>query len=95
MYDFVLKIWQNKVMPSAWKVTVICPIFKKGDARNCENFRGISLHNGTYKIFAKILLGHLPLAEALLGEYQCSFRPGRSTVDRIFSVNQMIEKSWE
>jgi len=96
MYDLILSIWQNEVMPSGWNVAVICPIHKKGNTQYCENYRGISLLSGAYKLFGKILLGRLaPLVEAQIGDYQCGFRPGRSTVDQIFSVKQIIEKSWE
>jgi hypothetical protein len=40
-----------------------------------DNYRGISLLNGTYKIFTQLVAKHLePYAEEILGEYQCGFR---------------------
>ena len=35
------------------------------------------------------------LAEDVLPESQCDFREGRSCMDMIFIVRQLIEKSWE
>ncbi|KAA5771122.1 reverse transcriptase family protein, partial [Pseudomonas aeruginosa] len=73
-----------------------CPLHKKGDVLDCQNYRGISLLNTAYKIFANVLFGKLkPFVEPRLGEYQCGFRPGRSTIDQIFSLRQILEKTLE
>ena len=48
------------------------------------------------KIFACVELIELQqLAERVYPESQCGFRPGRSTVDMIFSVRQLQEKCRE
>ena len=33
--------------------------------------------------------------EVKLEDGQCSFRPGRSTTDQVFTLTQIFEKSWE
>lgn len=72
------------------------PLHKKGDKLNCNNYREISLLNTTYKVFAKILLGRLqPFADECVGEYQCGFRKGKSTMDQLSVIGQIIGKKYE
>jgi hypothetical protein len=68
----------------------------KGDKSDCNNYRGISLLSIIGKVFAKVILTRLhKLAERVYPESQCGFRAGRSTVDMIFSLRQLQEKSRE
>nr|XP_043068191.1 uncharacterized protein LOC122321607 [Drosophila bipectinata] len=79
-----------------WNLSMICPILKKGDATVRTNYRGISLLPVAYKVLTSVLCERLkPHAEALIGPYQCGFRPGKSTVDQIFTLRQILEKSYE
>jgi len=83
-------------MPEEWEVGIICPLFKKGDRRECSNYRGITLLNVIYKIFACLIYNRLTkYSELTLGEYQAGFRPNRSTIDRIHVVRQILEKCYE
>lgn len=83
-------------MPDEWGIGLICVLHKKGDQLECSNYRGITRLNVVYKIFSNILCERLrPYTEALLGDYQCGFRPGRSTVDEIFLLRQILEKTFE
>jgi hypothetical protein len=57
------------------------------------NYREITLLCTAYKVFANILLNSLePKTERIIGEYQAEFRPGRSTIDQLFTVKQTLEK---
>lgn len=89
-------IWDSESLPDDWNIAIIIPILKKGDKINCKNYLGNSLLKTVYKIFAMIVTRRLiNLAEKVLREYQCGFRPERSTVDQIFAIKQSMEKSYE
>jgi len=96
MFRLCQKIWKDEHLPTTWNQAVIIPLHKKGDKTKCENYRGISLLYSAYKVFAKILLNRLtPSVEENLGRYQCGFRTGRSTIEQLSVIGQLIEKKYE
>ncbi len=96
MHEVIKQIWITETLPSTWLEGALCPLYKKGDKLICDNYRGISLLNSAYKVFAKILHNRLlPHAETVVGDYQCGFRPNRSTSDEIFNVRLILQKGKE
>ena len=70
-----------------------CSILKKGDATICSNYRGISLLTIANVILSSLLCERLkPFVDKQIGSYQCGFRPGKSTIDQIFTLRQILEK---
>ena len=64
--------------------------------RKCTNYRGIPVISVPGKVYAKCLEKKCrEIAEPKLTDAQCGFRPGRSTMDQIFALQQIFEKSWE
>ena len=53
------KVWSDEELPPEWNISVICPIFKKGDVKEFSNYRGISILNTTDKILSIILCARL------------------------------------
>ena len=96
IHQLIMKIWKQEKIPCEWSEGILCPIYKKGDRKQCNNYRGISLLNITYKIFAILLYNRLSqIVEQEIGNYQMEFRPNRSTIDNIFIVRQIHEKCHE
>ncbi|KAI5729084.1 hypothetical protein M8J77_025142 [Diaphorina citri] len=96
IYQLIKQIWHEKKIPTEWTEATVIPLHKKGDKEDCNNYRGISLLNCTYKIFSKILLKRLEsYTTSIIEEHQSGFVKGRSTTDQIFIVKETIAKYWE
>ncbi|MGL4418375.1 MAG: reverse transcriptase domain-containing protein [Plesiomonas shigelloides] len=87
------KIWEQKKWPVQWTQSLVIPLPKKGNLKQCENYRTISLISHASKVMLRIILNRLkPFAEELLSEEQAGFRVGRSAVEQIFNCRVLIEK---
>jgi hypothetical protein len=96
IYKLICNIWNTETLPAQWNEGIICPIYKKGNRLNCNNYRPIMLLNITYKIYAILLNKRLSeITENKLGDFQVGFQPNRSTIDNIFMVRQIYEKCYE
>ena len=72
------------------------PVPKKGNLRNCDNWRGIALLDVVGKVVARILQERLQqVAEEELPESQCGFCKGRGCADMFFTIRQFVEKAIE
>jgi len=69
-----------------WSGRVVVLVFEKGDRRVCYNFWGIALVSLPRKVYSSVLERRLRLIEPQLQEEQCGFRPGRGTMDQVFTL---------
>lgn len=87
------KIWTEERIPQDWEIGIILPIFKKGDYRECKNYRGITMISVIAKMYERILDNRLKLQiETQLEDSQSGFRKGRGVQDHIFTIKQIMEK---
>ena len=80
--------------PSQWGKGNVIPIFKSGDKRDVNNYRGITILSCLGKLFTKIVnkrLSKWAERERVLSESQYGFREKRGTVDCVFIVHGLIE----
>ena len=79
-----------------WKRSVFIPVPKKGNDRECSNYRTIALISHASKISLKIL--QIWLQQYVKGELpdvQAGFRKGRGARDQIANMHWIIEKAKE
>lgn len=91
------RILNSGHFPDDWSKAVIIPVFKKGDRSNPSDYRGISLISCLCKLFTSILNTRLLKwidDNDILTDAQFGFRHGMSTVDAIFSLYSIIQKTF-
>ncbi|XP_074363467.1 uncharacterized protein LOC141704020 [Apium graveolens] len=75
-----------------WRLSMVVPIYKnKGDAQDCSNYRGIKLLSHTMKLWEIVIETRLKSKVEVL-ENQFGFMPGRSTLEAIHLLRQLMEK---
>jgi hypothetical protein len=88
--------WKTGKTPLDWRTGVVVPLFKKGDQRECSNYRGITLLSIPGKVYSKVLYGRISdVVDRQIQDEQCGFRRGRGTTDQLFVLQQVLEKSRE
>ncbi|KAJ8371412.1 hypothetical protein SKAU_G00114400 [Synaphobranchus kaupii] len=95
LHHLMQAIWEEEKVPLDWRDGNIVKIPKKGDLRECKNYRGIMLLSTPGKVLNHILLGRLEkTVDEKLRENQAGFRNGRSCGDQIATL-RIIEQSIE
>ena len=88
-------ILESGIVPSNWCVGMIQPIYKrKGDERDPDNYRGITLISSIGKLFTSCLNSRLTAfleTNEIITENQVGFRKGYSTMDHIFTLHTLLE----
>ena len=82
--------------PRGWKRSVFIPIPKKGNVKECSNYRTIALISHASRVMLKLLQARLQQhVNGELPDFQAGFRKGRGTRDQIANIHWIIEKARE
>ena len=87
---------ENSAVATGLERSVFIPIPKKGNAKECSNYRTIALVSHTSKVVLKILQARLQqYMNQELPDVQAGFRKGRRTRDQIANIRWIITKAGE
>ena len=78
LHSVCQQTWKTQQWPQEWKRSVFIPIPKKGNAKECSNYRTIALIKHASKVMLKILQARLQQYVNLeLRDVQACFRKGK------------------
>ena len=87
---------ERNQVPTEWQEGYIIKLPKKGDLRDCSNYRGIMLLSVPGKVLNKVLLERMKEAvDPKLRDQQAGFHNNRSCTDQIASLRIIVEQSLE
>ena len=96
LHSICQQVWKTKQWPQDWKRSVFIPIPKKGNAKECSNYRTIALISHASKVMLKILQAKLQqYVNRQFPDVQTDFREGKGTRDQIANIIWIIEKARE
>ena len=96
LHSICQQIWKTQQWPQHWKRSVVIPIPKKGNAKECSNYCTIALISHASKVMLKILQARLQqYVNCELADVQAGFRKGRGTRDQTANMHWIIKKARE
>ena len=96
LHSICQQIWKTQQWPQDWKRSVFIPIPKRGNAKECSNYRAIALISHTSQVMLKIFQARLqPYVNCELPDVQAGFIKGRGTRDHIANIRWIMEKARE
>jgi len=78
VHRICVAIWETGEWPDDWTFSTFIPLPKKGDLKQCENYRTIALVSHASKILLRIILERIRVkTETEIADEQAGFRQGR------------------
>ena len=96
LHSICQQIWKTQQWPQDWKRSVLVPISKKGNAKECSNYHTIALISHASKVMLTILQARFQqYVNCELPDAQAGFRKGRGTRAQIANIRWIIKKAKE
>jgi len=96
MQRICVAIWETGEWPEARTFSTFIPLPKKGDLKQCANYRAIALVSHTSKILLRIILERIRVkTETKIADEHVGFRQGRGTRDQITNLRILMHKARE
>ena len=94
LHSICQQIGKTQQCPQDWKSSVLIPIPKKGNAKDCSNYLTIALISHASKLMLKILQARLQQFMNLeVPNVQAGFRTGKGIRDQIANIHWIIKKA--
>ena len=92
LLDIINQAYVSKTVPLEWLISLLIPVFKKGDSSDPNNYRGIALMCVCAKLYNRLLLERLRVVlDKNLRFNQNGFRQLRSTAQHVLAVRRIFE----
>ena len=96
LHSICQQFWKTQQWPQDWKRSVFIRIPKKGNAKECSNYRTVALISHASKVMLKILQARLQqYMNCEFQGVQAEFSKGRGTRDQIANIHWIIKKARE
>jgi len=96
MHRICVAIWETGEWPEKWTFSTFIPLPKKGDLKQCANYRTIALVSHASKILLLIILERIRVkTETEIVDEQAEFRQGRVTTEQITNLRILVHKARE
>ena len=91
----IQKVFEEGIIPVEWRNCTVVPIFKKGDDRDPNNYRGISLINTLLKLLCKIIARRIQTVTEmyqLLRKEQVGFIRSEECVGQVAALTEICQR---
>ena len=96
LHSICQQIWETQQWPQDWKRSVFIRIPRKGNAKECSNYRTIAFISHNSKVMLKILQARLQqYVNHELADVPAGFRKGRGIRDQIANIHRIFKKARE
>ena len=88
LYSICQQVWKTQWWPQDGKSSVLIPIPRKGNAKECSNYCTIAFISHASKVMLTILQARLQrYVNQELADVQAGFRKGRGTREQIANIH--------